>query len=94
MLVLPLSGSARVTCDAQTFELPGRRDVFSRVSDFCYAPREATVTVTSDDGGAFAAALGPVRAPAAAALRPRRGRAGRAARCGPGQPPGQQLLLA
>ena len=54
MLVLPLSGSARVTCDAQTFELRGRRDVFSRVSDFCYAPREATVTVTSDDGGAFA----------------------------------------
>ena len=54
MLVLPLSGSARVTCNAQTFDLSGRRDVFSRVSDFCYAPREATVTVSSDDGGAFA----------------------------------------
>jgi 5-deoxy-glucuronate isomerase len=54
MLVLPLSGSARVTCDAQTFELRGRRDVFSRVSDFCYAPRGAAVTVTSDGGGAFA----------------------------------------
>ena len=54
MLVLPLSGSARVTCDAQTFDLRGRRDVFSRVSDFCYVPREASVTVASDDGGAFA----------------------------------------
>jgi 5-deoxy-glucuronate isomerase len=28
--------------------------VFSRVSDFCYAPRDATVTVTSNDGGTFA----------------------------------------
>jgi 5-deoxy-glucuronate isomerase len=54
VLVLPLSGSARVTCDAQTFELNGRRDVFSRVSDFCYAPREATVSVASDRGGVFA----------------------------------------
>ena len=54
VLVLPLSGSARVTCDAEVFELNGRRDVFSRVSDFCYAPREATVTVTSDEGGVFA----------------------------------------
>ena len=54
VLVLPLSGSARVTCDAQTFELKGRRDVFSRVSDFCYAPREATVSVASDGGGVFA----------------------------------------
>jgi 5-deoxy-glucuronate isomerase len=54
ILVLPLSGSATVTCDNTTFELQGRRSVFSRVSDFCYAPRDATVTVTSQDGGAFA----------------------------------------
>jgi 5-deoxy-glucuronate isomerase len=58
-LVLPLSGSAVVTCESTaferaTFELQGRRDVFSRVSDFCYAPREATVTVTSAGGGTFA----------------------------------------
>jgi 5-deoxy-glucuronate isomerase len=63
-LVLPLSGSAVVTCEdatagratfeRATFELRGRRDVFSRVSDFCYVPREATVTVTSVGGGAFA----------------------------------------
>ena len=58
-LVLPLSGSAVVACEGATFEratfeLQGRRDVFSRVSDFCYVPREATVTVTSAGGGTFA----------------------------------------
>jgi 5-deoxy-glucuronate isomerase len=54
LLVLPLAGSASVTVAGQTFELQGRRSVFSRVSDFCYAPRDATVTVTSKDGGTFA----------------------------------------
>ena len=54
MLLLPLSGSATVTCDDTSFELTGRNSVFSRVSDFSYAPRDATVTVTSRDGGAFA----------------------------------------
>jgi len=54
ILVLPLSGSAVVTCAGRTFELQGRRSVFSRVSDFCYAPRNATVTVTSQQGGSFA----------------------------------------
>jgi len=54
ILVLPLSGSAEVTCAGRTFELQGRRSVFSRVSDFCYAPRDATVTVTSQQGGSFA----------------------------------------
>jgi len=54
MLVLPLSGSAVVTCAGATFELQGRRDVFSRVSDFCYVPRDTLVTVTSSGGGTFA----------------------------------------
>ena len=54
ILVLPLSGSATVTCDGTTFDLQGRRSVFSRVTDFCYAPRDAAVTVTSQDGGSFA----------------------------------------
>jgi 5-deoxy-glucuronate isomerase len=54
ILVLPLSGSAVVTCGGTTFELTGRRSVFSRVSDFCYAPRDAAVTVTSTAGGSFA----------------------------------------
>ncbi|MEU5879286.1 5-deoxy-glucuronate isomerase [Spirillospora sp. NPDC047279] len=46
MIVLPLSGSCRVTCDGETLELRGRRSVFSRVSDFAYVPRDAHVTVT------------------------------------------------
>lgn len=50
LLVLPLSGSAVVIRDGQSFELAGRRGVFSRVSAFCYAPRNATVTVTSATG--------------------------------------------
>jgi 5-deoxy-glucuronate isomerase len=54
MLVVPLSGSCTVTCDGENFGLQGRRDVFSRVSDFVYAPRDATVTVTSAGGGRFA----------------------------------------
>ena len=54
MLLLPLSGSATVTCEDTSFELTWRGSVFSRVSDFSYAPRDATVTVTSRDGGAFA----------------------------------------
>ncbi|WP_433185604.1 5-deoxy-glucuronate isomerase [Actinoallomurus sp. CA-150999] len=45
-LVLPLSGSCRVACDGETFELRGRRGVFSRVTDFAYVPRDASVTVT------------------------------------------------
>ena len=54
LLVLPLAGSAEVICDGERFELQGRRSVFSRVSDFCYAPRDATITVTCEDGGTFA----------------------------------------
>jgi 5-deoxy-glucuronate isomerase len=53
-LVLPLSGSCTVTCDGDTFEVQGRRNVFSRVTDFVYVPRDAEVTVTSASGGRFA----------------------------------------
>lgn len=54
MVVLPLSGSCEVRCDGERFELAGRRSVFSRVTDFAYVPRDATVTVASRDGGRFA----------------------------------------
>ncbi|MEU6036488.1 5-deoxy-glucuronate isomerase [Actinomadura sp. NPDC047616] len=54
MLVLPLAGSCTVTVDSAVFELRGRRDVFSRVTDFAYAPRDARVTITSAAGGRFA----------------------------------------
>ncbi|WP_329239265.1 5-deoxy-glucuronate isomerase [Actinoallomurus sp. NBC_01490] len=45
MLVLPLNGGCTVECDGATFEVAGREDVFSRVTDFVYVPREATVRV-------------------------------------------------
>ncbi|HEY7011189.1 MAG TPA: 5-deoxy-glucuronate isomerase [Streptosporangiaceae bacterium] len=54
LLILPLAGSGQVTCDGETFALQGRRDVFSRVTDFAYAPRDVTVSVTSAGGGTFA----------------------------------------
>ncbi|RKN07866.1 5-deoxy-glucuronate isomerase [Streptomyces radicis] len=53
-IVLPLAGACAVTVDGATLHLAGRADVFSGVTDFAYAPRDATVTVASDDGGRFA----------------------------------------
>jgi 5-deoxy-glucuronate isomerase len=54
MLVLPLSGGCDVTCDDERVTLSGRRSVFSRVSDFAYVPRDASVTVRAPSGGRFA----------------------------------------
>jgi 5-deoxy-glucuronate isomerase len=54
LLVLPLSGSCEVSCCDETFALAGRPDVFARVSDFAYVPRDAVVTVRSAGGGSFA----------------------------------------
>jgi 5-deoxy-glucuronate isomerase len=56
MIVLPLAGSCTVECDGRRFELLGRSDVFSRVSDFAYLPIEAEARVASDHGGRFAVA--------------------------------------
>jgi 5-deoxy-glucuronate isomerase len=53
-IVLPLAGSFDVTCGNQRFELEGRDNVFSRVSDFCYVPRDQEITITSRDGGRLA----------------------------------------
>ena len=54
LLVLPLSGSCAVTVDGEQFALTGRADVFAGVTDFAYAPRDATVRVVSEGGGRFA----------------------------------------
>jgi 5-deoxy-glucuronate isomerase len=54
VIVLPLSGSCSVTCDGETFALEGRDDVFSQVTDFAYAPRDARVEISSPGGGRFA----------------------------------------
>jgi 5-deoxy-glucuronate isomerase len=53
-LVLPLSGACTVSCEGERFELAGRHNVFTEISDFAYVPRDATVTVTSAEGGRFA----------------------------------------
>jgi 5-deoxy-glucuronate isomerase len=54
LLVLPLAGACVVGCDGRRLELQGRDDVFSRVSDFAYVPRDAHVEVASAGGGRFA----------------------------------------
>jgi 5-deoxy-glucuronate isomerase len=54
VIVLPLAGACTVEVDGERFELDGREGVFAGVSDFAYAPREASVTVTSAAGGRFA----------------------------------------
>jgi 5-deoxy-glucuronate isomerase len=54
MLVLPLSGSAAVSCGGQRLELAGRASVFDGLSDFAYLPRAASAEITSAAGGRFA----------------------------------------
>lgn len=53
-IVLPLSGGCLVECDGERFELAGRADVFTRISDFAYVPRDARVRISSHGGGRFA----------------------------------------
>jgi 5-deoxy-glucuronate isomerase len=45
LLVLPLAGSCSVTVDGERFELAGRESVFSAITDFAYAPRDARVEI-------------------------------------------------
>ena len=54
LIVLPLSGACTVRVDGETFELAGREDVFGGVTDFAYAPRDATLEIASAAGGRFA----------------------------------------
>jgi 5-deoxy-glucuronate isomerase len=54
LIVLPLSGACSVACDGESFELEGRSDVFSEVTDFAYAPRDARVELRSEGGGRYA----------------------------------------
>lgn len=56
VIVLPLAGSARVTCDGETIDLIGRHDPFSGPSDFAYLPRDSSVCIQSASGGRFALA--------------------------------------
>ncbi len=62
LIVLPLSGACSVEIDGERHDLEGRESVFSAVTDFAYAPRDARVELHSEVGGRFAL-------PAAAARR-------------------------
>jgi 5-deoxy-glucuronate isomerase len=53
-VILPLSGSCRVEVGSSAFDVEGRPDVFSRVSDFVYLPTGSDVEISSDRGGEFA----------------------------------------
>ena len=55
-IVVPLSGSARVTCGNEALELAGRGDVFEGPTDFAYLPRGASVRLETSAGGRFAVA--------------------------------------
>ncbi len=54
IMVVPLSGSATVTCDGETVDLAGRATVFDGPSDFAYVGRDSSYTVASTSGGRFA----------------------------------------
>src|SRR4029079_15421236 len=54
VIVLPLAGGCTVAVDGEAFVLEGREEVFSALTDFLYAPRDARVEVASDGGGRFA----------------------------------------
>ena len=45
---LPLRGGCDVTVDGQTFTLRGRDSVFTRVTDFAYLPRDASVVLDGE----------------------------------------------
>src|SRR5690349_10686520 len=53
-LVVPLSGSCDVASEGETLHVDGRDHVFSGPTDFVYVPRDASATVTSEQGGRFA----------------------------------------
>jgi 5-deoxy-glucuronate isomerase len=52
--VLPLSGTCTVEAGSRSFDLEGRADVFSRVSDFAYLPAGTEAVVSTKAGGEFA----------------------------------------
>lgn len=56
MIVLPLSGACTVEVEGERFELRGRSDVFSAVSDFAYLPIGCQALITASAGGASASA--------------------------------------
>jgi 5-deoxy-glucuronate isomerase len=54
LIVLPLAGACTVRVDGEAFQLAGRESVFTGVTDFAYAPRDASLEIASAEGGRFA----------------------------------------
>ena len=71
VIVLPLAGSCSVTVDGERFDLEGRDSVFSALTDFAYAPRDAHVRLAGEGrialpGAAARTRLEPRYVPASA----------------------------
>ena len=54
VLVLPLSGSARVRIGEDEYNLAGRESVFTALTDYLFVPREVTFELTAVTPGRFA----------------------------------------
>ena len=54
IMVVPLQGSATVTCGTDDAALTGRASVFDGPSDFVYVGRDSSYTLRSESGGRFA----------------------------------------
>ncbi|MFE5815710.1 5-deoxy-glucuronate isomerase [Streptomyces sp. NPDC056479] len=55
-IVLPLNGGCTVDIENEKYQLLGRENVFSGVTDFAYVPRDARAQIASGAGGRFALA--------------------------------------
>ena len=54
ILVMPLSGSCIVEVDGESYELDGRAEVWTAITDYLYVPRRTRMVVSSREGGRFA----------------------------------------
>ncbi len=68
--VVPLSGSCEVETAADHFELTGRTDVFSSVTDLCYLGVGSKFEIWSEEGGEFALATARASHPRPARYHP------------------------
>jgi 5-deoxy-glucuronate isomerase len=60
--IVPLTAvDVTAEVDGQPFALRGRADVFARVPDYLYVPRDTTLQLTSTAGGEVAIATAPAR---------------------------------
>lgn len=53
LLVVPLQGGCVVEVDGDRYEIVGRADVWTAVTDYIYLPRGKRVTISSKGGGRF-----------------------------------------